>query len=72
MKSRDFEKFRYEKVKKIRNKLAANPIRLNLITFQLHFLRRFQNWFQIFDTCSIHRETTSLPMKSLDIESGAK
>ena len=68
IKSRNFEKFTNSKISKIRNKLVTSSIRLNLINFQSHFLRKFQNWFQIFDTCNIHEETISLSIKSRDFE----
>ena len=67
-KSRDFEKLSRRKFSKIRIKSDTNSIRLNLTSFQFHFLRKFQNWFYIFDTCNIHREATRVPTKSRDFE----
>ena len=66
MNSRDLVEFSRYKNSKIRRNLVANSIRLNLTTFYFRFLRRFQNWFHIFDTSHIRRETASVPMNSLD------
>ena len=71
-KSRNFEKFSTRKLSKVRIKSVTNPIRLSFTSFQLHFLRRFQNWFQNFDTCNIRRETTRISTKFQIVEIRAK
>ena len=67
-KSRNFEKFSTRKISKIRINTDTNPIRLNSIFIQFHFLRRFQNWFQNFDTCNIRWETTRVSTKFQIVE----
>ena len=64
--SLDLVEFSRYKSSKIRRNLAAIPIRPNLTTFYFDFFRRFQNWFHIFDTSHIRRETASVPMNSRD------
>ena len=58
--SQQYRNFIEKKIRIICIKSVASSIELNLITFDLQFLSKFQIWFSIFDTWNIHREIDTI------------